>query len=89
MLTRVKTKKVEKIKNNDTMDVLFEHVKTKTRLSIPGPSPEKPMAEIDQLKENWPKFSEAKTSKKYIEKINPRKTKKNDEKIKKQRSQRD
>ena len=61
MLTRVKTKKVEKIKNNDTMDVLFEHVKTKPRLSIPVPSPE---------------ISEAKTSKKYIEKINPRKTKK-------------
>ena len=58
------------------MDVLFKNVKTKTRLSIPGSSPEKPMAEIEQLKENGPNFSETKTSKKYIEKINPRKTKK-------------
>ena len=28
----------------------------KNRLLIPGPSPEKLMAEIDRLKENWPKL---------------------------------
>ena len=28
---------------------------TKNRLSIPGPSPEETVAEIDQLKKIWPK----------------------------------
>ena len=34
----------------DTRD--HQEQDTKTRLSIPGPSPEKPVAEIDQLKKN-------------------------------------